>query len=170
MVSRYGGGVIAVASSSPDQLSPVAPPAIKSRARRRNLVVLVAVALSVAALLAQGLLSSLNYFKTVDEALAQRHLLGTKEIRLEGLVAPHTISRTSSGASFFLTGSQGRVFVVAHGTPPQLFQASIPVVVVGHFLSSTSDSFEGTQIMVKHSSTYIAKHPKRVKAPNGSVR
>jgi cytochrome c-type biogenesis protein CcmE len=159
-----------VASSAPDQLTPVAPPVLKSRARRRNLIVLLALGLSVVALLSQGLLSSLNYFKTVDEALAQRHNIGTKIIRLEGLVKPHSITRTSTGASFFLTGSNGKVFVVSHGTPPQLFRGNIPVVVVGRFLTSTSASFDGTQIMVKHSSTYIAKHPKRVKAPNGTVR
>lgn len=157
-------------ASSQDQLTPVAPPAIRSRSRRRNWLVLAALLLSVAALLSQGLLSSLNYFKTVDEALAQRHSIGTKEIRLEGLVKAHSITRTASGASFYLTGSNGEVFVVSHGTPPQLFQANIPVVVVGHFSSATGDSFDGSQIMVKHSSNYIAKHPKRVKAPNGSVR
>jgi hypothetical protein len=30
--------------------------------------------------------------------------------------------------------------------------------------------FEGTQIMVKHSASYIAAHPNRVKAPNGTSR
>jgi len=159
-----------VASKNADELTPVVPLKIKSGARRRNLLVLGVLAISVIALLAQGLLSSLNYFKTVDEALAQRTTIGTKEIRLEGLVKPHSITRTSTGASFFLTGSNGQVFVVSHGTPPQLFQANIPVVVVGHFVSAHSDNFDGSQIMVKHSSTYIAKHPKRVKAPNGSVR
>jgi len=159
-----------VASNEPDQLTPVAPPATKSRARRRNLLVIAALGVCVVALLAQGLLGSLNYFKTVDEALAERTTIGTKEIRLEGVVKPHSISRTASGASFTLTGSQGQVFVISHGTPPQLFQANIPVVVVGHFKTVSSAAFSGTQIMVKHSSTYIAKHPKRVKAPNGSIR
>ncbi len=159
-----------MASSSQDQLAPVAPPAAKSQARRRNLIVLGALGVCVVALLAQGLLGSLNYFKTVDEALAQRTTIGTKEIRLEGVVQPHSISRTASGASFILTGSKGKVFVTSHGTPPQLFQANIPVVVVGHFDAMSGDTFYGSQIMVKHSSTYIAKHPKRVKAPNGTVR
>jgi cytochrome c-type biogenesis protein CcmE len=88
-----------VGSNSSDQLTPVAPPIVKSRARRRNLLVLAALAFCVVALLSQGLLSSLNYFKTVDEAIAQRHVLGTKVIRLEGLVKPHSITRTSSGAT-----------------------------------------------------------------------
>jgi cytochrome c-type biogenesis protein CcmE len=62
------------------------------------------------------------------------------------------------------------VSVVAHGTPPQLFQANVPVVVAGHFTSATSDVFDGTQILVKHTASYIAQHPTRVKAPNGTTR
>jgi cytochrome c-type biogenesis protein CcmE len=53
------------------------------------------------------------------------------------------------------------------GTPPDLFQADIPVIAVGHFSGST---FVSDQILVKHSSTYIAAHPNRVTAPNGTKR
>ena len=125
----------------------------------------------VVVLLSQGLLKSLNYFETVDQAWAQRASLGTKVIRLEGVVEPGTITRTNAGAAFTLTGSgTHHVLVTAEGSPPQLFQANIPVVVVGHFASATSLDFLGTQIMVKHSSSYIAAHPNRVKAPNGTSR
>jgi cytochrome c-type biogenesis protein CcmE len=132
--------------------------------------VLVVLALAVLALLSQGLLHSLNYFETIPQAMNSRAKLGTGIIRLEGVVKPHTINRTSGGASFEMTGGGKMVFVNAHGSPPQLFQANIPVVVVGHFTSSTSDTFYCTQIMVKHTASYIASHPKRVKAPNGTVR
>jgi cytochrome c-type biogenesis protein CcmE len=116
-------------------------------------------------------LHSLNYFDTVDQVFASRATIGTTTIRLEGVVMPRTIWRTSSGASFWITGSGNhKVFVISHGTPPELFQADIPVVVVGHFTTSRSTTFDGTQILVKHTSTYIAQHPHRVKAPNGSVR
>jgi cytochrome c-type biogenesis protein CcmE len=152
-------------------LTPVAAPPTKRRGRGRTIGVLVVLALAVLALLSQGLLHSLNYFETIDQAMSARAKLGTETIRLEGVVKPHTIDRTSSGASFWMTGGGGKaVFVSAHGSPPQLFQADIPVVVVGHFTSSTSDSFYGTQILVKHTASYIAAHPKRVKAPNGAVR
>ena len=128
-------------------------------------------ALAILALLSQGLLHSLNYFETVDQVLAKRASFGTEVIRLEGVVKPGTITRTSNGASFVVTGSGGNhVYVEAHGSPPQLFQANIPVVVVGHFTTNTSSNFDGTQILVKHTSNYIAQHPQRVKAPNGSVR
>ena len=151
-------------------LTPVAPPKSKSSSRRTIGVVVVLVIATVA-LLSQGLLHSLNYFDTVDQALASRAKIGTTTIRLEGVVKPHTITRTSRGASFWMTGSGiHEVFVIAHGTPPQLFRADIPVVVEGHFTTRHSTTFDGTQILVKHTATYIAQHPKRVKAPNGSVR
>jgi cytochrome c-type biogenesis protein CcmE len=102
--------------------------------------------------------------------MTSRAKLGTETFRLEGVVKPHTIDRTSRGASFWMTGGDKEVFVNATGSPPQLFQANIPVVVEGHFTSETSDKFVATQILVKHTSTYIAKYPNRVKAPNGTVR
>ncbi|HEY5121112.1 MAG TPA: cytochrome c maturation protein CcmE [Acidimicrobiales bacterium] len=154
-----------------DLLAPVEPPASKSRSSLRSLGVIGVLVIVVIVLLSQGLLKSLNYFETVDQALGQRATLGTKVIRLEGVVEPGTVARTNSGASFTITGSGNhRVFVTAQGSPPQLFQVNIPVVVVGHFVSSTSLQFDGTQIMVKHSSSYIAAHPNRVKAPNGTSR
>jgi cytochrome c-type biogenesis protein CcmE len=152
-------------------LTPVAPPASRSSSRRRSIGVLVVLAVAIIALLSQGLLHSLNYFDTVDQVFASRAKIGTTTIRLEGVVKPHSITRTSNGASFWITGSgTHEVYVVSHGTPPQLFQADIPVVVEGHFTTSHSTTFDGSQILVKHTSTYIAKYPKRVKAPNGSVR
>ncbi|HEY5437504.1 MAG TPA: cytochrome c maturation protein CcmE [Acidimicrobiales bacterium] len=152
-------------------LTPVAPPKAKGSSRRRSIGVMVVIVAAIVALLSQGVLHSLNYFDTVDQVFAHRATIGTTTIRLEGDVKPHTITRTSSGASFWITGSGTReVYVVSHGSPPQLFQANIPVVVVGHFTSSHGTTFDGTQILVKHTSSYIAQHPKRVKAPNGSVR
>jgi cytochrome c-type biogenesis protein CcmE len=151
-------------------LSPVAAPPTKRRGKWRSIGVLIVLALAVLALLSQGLLHSLNYFETIDQAMNSRAKLGTQTFRLEGLVKPHTINRTSKGASFWMTGGRQEVYVDATGSPPQLFQAGIPVVVEGHFTSETSDKFVATQILVKHTASYIAAHPKRVKAPNGTVR
>jgi cytochrome c-type biogenesis protein CcmE len=152
-------------------LTPVAPPRTKSSSRRRSIGVLVVLVVAILALLSQGLLHSLNYFDTVDQVIANRAKIGTTTIRLEGVVKPHSITRTSNGATFWITGSgTNEFYVISHGTPPQLVQADIPVVVEGHFTTSHSTTFDGTQLLVKHTSTYIAEHPKRVRAPNGSVR
>ena len=152
-------------------LSPVAAPPARRRGNLRSLGVLGVVVAAIGLLLSQGLLRNLNYFKTVDEALAQKSALGTQTLRLEGVVQPHTIARTNTGASFVLDGSGAhRVNVRVVGTPPQLFRANIPVVVVGHFLSASSLTFSGNQILVKHTANYIAAHPNRVKAKNGRVQ
>ncbi|MGB8180706.1 MAG: cytochrome c maturation protein CcmE [Acidimicrobiales bacterium] len=157
-------------TEDPLDLTPVAAPPTKRRGRWRTVGVLSVLVLAVLALLSQGLLHSLNYFETIDQAMSSRAKLGTATFRLEGVVKPHTIDRTSRGASFWMTGGNQEVFVNATGSPPQLFQANIPVVVEGHFTSATSDRFVATQILVKHTATYIAQHPNRVKAPNGTVR
>lgn len=158
-------------AAEPIDLSPVTPPAVSSKGGRRSLLVIAVLVLAVVALLSQGLLQNLNYFETVDQALAQKSSLGTKTLRLEGVVKRGTIVRTNTGTSFVITGSDHHAVPVdVNGTPPQLFQPNIPVVVVGHFASATSLRFVGSQILVKHSANYIAAHPSRVKAPNGSVR
>jgi cytochrome c-type biogenesis protein CcmE len=138
----------------------------KRRHRARLAAVFVLLAAAIAYLLVEGLGSSLDYFDTVAQAVAHRQQLGTSTFRLEGVVVPGSIRRTGTGADFEVSGGGRRVAVDDSGSPPQLFQADIPVVVVGHF---AGDVFKGDQIMVKHSATYIAAHPTRVKAPNGAV-
>ncbi|HXW34168.1 MAG TPA: cytochrome c maturation protein CcmE [Acidimicrobiales bacterium] len=127
-------------------------------------VVLVA---AVAFLLAKGLGSSLDYFETVDQAVAQHAMLEGKTFRLEGLVLPGTVHQVPGGVSFVAGGSKHKIDVVNHGSPPQLFQPDVPVVVVGHF---SGNGFVSDQIIIDHTAQYIAAHPQRVRAPNGSVR
>ena len=149
----------------------VEAPAVVRRSRRRPLIVLGLIALVIGVLLSQGLFNSLDYFKTVDDVYAHRLAVGTTDIRLEGVVKKGSVVRTTFGANFVLTGSHHREVAVREvGMPPQLFQANIPVVVIGRFTSSTSFTFRANQIMVKHSASYIAENPNRVKAPNGTVR
>ena len=151
-----------------DAAAPVAPVRKPVRARGRFLVVCALLAAAVGLLLYKGLLSSLDYFDTVDQALDHRTQLGLSSFRLEGLVVPGTILATSSGTWFSISGADGRrVDVHNTGSPPELFQQNIPVVVVGHFESASSKVFDSNQIMVKHSSTYIAAHPNRVRGPGG---
>jgi cytochrome c-type biogenesis protein CcmE len=121
-------------------------------------------------LLVEGLGSSLNYFDTVDQAYAHRATLGTTTFRLEGLVDAGSIHPTATGTDFDISEGSHVVHVTNTGSPPQLFQASIPVVVVGHFTSSSSSKFVSNSILVKHSATYIEQFPSRVRAPNGTVR
>ncbi len=114
-------------------------------------------------LLVEGLGSSLDYFDTVDQALAHKTSLGTQTFRLEGTVVPGSIHPTATGTNFLICQGAKSVPVTNTGSPPQLFAGRIPVVVVGHFASDASNAFESNTIMVKHSSTYSAQYPGRVK-------
>ena len=140
-----------------------------SRTRKRKVRLLVAGAVLIGAfafLLVEGLSNSLNYFETVNQAIAQRAMLGTSTFRLEGVVVPGTIHPTNSGVNFTVESNGVKEPVVETGQPPQLFQPDIPVVLVGHFAGPV---FASDQILVDHTSQYIAEYPSRVTAPNGSI-
>jgi cytochrome c-type biogenesis protein CcmE len=156
--------------TSETRSGPAVPPPRRRRTSRRVLVVFALLIVALVFLLVEGLGSSLDYFDTVDQALAHRVTLGTQTFRLEGNVVPGSIHATSTGTDFGLSEGAHVVQVANTGSPPQLFQANIPVDVVGHFTSETAPDFVSNTIMVKHSSTYIAQYPSRVRAKNGTVR
>jgi cytochrome c-type biogenesis protein CcmE len=145
-------------------------PVIRTRRSKRVWVVFAVLIAAFVFLLVEGLGSSLDYFDTVNQAFAHRGTLGTKTFRLEGDVVAGSIHPTAQGTDFVMSEGHHRVAVTNSGSPPQLFQSNIPVVVVGHFISASSTNFVSNQILVKHSANYIAKHPTRVKAKNGTVR
>jgi cytochrome c-type biogenesis protein CcmE len=138
--------------------------------RRRLAIVGVVIVAAIGFLLFKTLTSAVVYFKTASEAVADRGSLGNSTFQIEGVVVPHTIRHLGNDElSFVISSGKVRVSVDNRGTPPQLFQADIPVVLVGHFVAA-SDLFSSNQILVKHSNQYIAAHPNRVRAPNGSIR
>jgi cytochrome c-type biogenesis protein CcmE len=150
--------------------SEVAEPRLAKGHRIRNISALFVICGAVVFLLVQGISGSLNFYETVDEALHHRSDLKGSTFRLEGVVVPGSIIATDSGASFALSEGKHRIDVVNTGTPPQLFQGNIPVVVSGHFTTQPGNHFVSDQILVKHSSSYVAAHPDRVKAKDGTVR
>jgi cytochrome c-type biogenesis protein CcmE len=160
----------AASPTSEEKQGPAIPPARRRRTSRRVLVVFALLIVAFVFLLVEGLGSSLNYFDTVDQAFAHRATLGTTTFRLEGTVVAGSIRATAKGTDFDISEGTHVVHVANTGSPPQLFQASIPVVVVGHFTSSSSPDFVSNSILVKHSATYIEQYPSRVRAPNGTVR
>lgn len=145
-------------------------PAVRRRPRLRLVVAGAVLAGALVFLLVEGLGNALDYFDTVHQALAHKSSLGTTTLRLEGVVVRGSIRPTRLGTDFEVGQGDERVVVHNTGSPPGLFQANIPVVVVGHFASASSRTFVSDQIMVKHSANYIATHPGRVRAPNGTVR
>lgn len=175
-------GAVAGTAIRRTALSPAPAPALRQGRRQRWRMIGVVVVLAAAAglLLAKGIGGSLNYFQTVDQAVHDQKLLAGKDFRLEGLVQPGTVQvHTGAGGaqvvSFIADGTGGhKVAVVNRGNPPTLFKANLPVVVVGHFAGTEAATgllrFDSTQIIVDHTNIYKAKHPNRVRAPNGTSR
>ena len=142
----------------------------RSPARRRLIVVIAILLCAMGFLLYKGVTSAFVYFKTAQEALGSRAQLGNSTFQLEGVVVPGSIvfTNNSTFVRFSIASGKTRVQVENRGTPPQLFQANIPVVLVGHFVGA-SNVFSSDQILVKHSNQYIAAHPNRVRVPDGKI-
>lgn len=144
------------------------PRAITSAGHRVRYAVVGAVLVGAFAfLLVKGLGSALNFYLPADQAVQQEASLGGKTINLEGVVEPGSVHSTPNGVNFVVTSGRTSVQVDNSGSPPQLFQPDIPVIAVGHFSAGT---FVSDQILVKHSANYIAAHPGRVTAPDGTKR
>ncbi|MGA2528716.1 MAG: cytochrome c maturation protein CcmE [Acidimicrobiales bacterium] len=150
-----------------------APSPEQRRQRRRLGVVGLVIVAAIGFLVFKGITSAIVFFKTANEAVAQRVALGNSTFQLEGMVLPGTVhtvrAQAGTRVSFVVESSGVKVAVTNTGSPPQLFQPGIPVIVVGHFVGS-SDRFASDQILVKHSNSYIAAYPNRVKALNGTKR
>jgi cytochrome c-type biogenesis protein CcmE len=110
-------------------------------------------------LIFQGLGNATLYFRTADEAVAQRAELGDRRFRIEGDVVDGSVRQVGDDVSFTLTKNEVQVPVRHKGDPPELFRPGIPVVLEGRF---QGDFFSSDRIMVKHSETYVAKNPERV--------
>ncbi len=107
----------------------------------------------------QGLGNATLYFRTADEAVAQRQQLGERRFRIEGDVVDGSVRQVGDDVSFVLAKNNVEVPVRHKGDPPELFRPGIPVVLEGRF---DGDHFSSDRIMVKHSETYVAKNPERV--------
>jgi cytochrome c-type biogenesis protein CcmE len=127
---------------------------------RRALIAAGVVIAALGFLLVQGLGEAAVYFKTADEAVAQRKQLGDRRFRVEGTVVPASVTSTGEGVDFQVRGQAGGTVDVTHrGDPPELFQPDLPVVLEGRW---EGDRYASDRIMVKHSSEYRAKNPDRV--------
>lgn len=107
----------------------------------------------------QGLGNATLYFRTADEAVAQREQLGDRRFRIEGDVVDGSVRQVGNDVSFTLTKNDVRVPVQHKGDPPELFRPGIPVVLEGRF---QGDHFSSDRMLVKHSETYVAENPERV--------
>ncbi len=127
--------------------------------RRRLWLAGAVVVAALGFLVFQGLGNATVYFRTADEAVAQRESLGTRRFRIEGAVVPDTIAEAQNRVTFRIVSNGVEVPVVHDGDTPGMFKPGIPVVLEGRFRGET---FSSDKILVKHSETYIAENPDRV--------
>ena len=127
--------------------------------RRRLWVAGAVVVAALGVLVVQGLGNATLYFRTADEAVAQRESLGDRRFRIQGDVVDGTVAQVGNDVSFTLAKNGVEVPVRHRGDPPELFQPGIPVVLEGRF---DGQVFDSDRILVKHSETYTAENPERV--------
>lgn len=138
-----------------------ARPRASLQSRRRLWVAALVVLAALGFLLFQGLGEATLYFRTADEAVADRASLGDRRFRLEGVVLGGTVQARPDGVAFRVEENGVDVAVRHQGDPPELFQPDIPVVLEGRWADDGA-YFASDRIMVKHTSEYREEHPDRV--------
>jgi cytochrome c-type biogenesis protein CcmE len=142
-------------------------------ARRFGALAAIVVLVAVAAYLVIGTLGdATQFFRNVDEAVADRDDLGSRRFRLQGRVVPGTVSSEGDGAvTFQVMFNCAAATVVHRGDPPELFDNPwIPVLVVGAWspqpvqtvAGPDSHVFESDELIVKHTNEYQADYGDRV--------
>lgn len=132
------------------------PPGV---ARRRWIAAVVVLA-ALGFLVTRAVGDATVYFRTADEAVAERATLGDRRFRIEGLVVPGSVRKGADGVDFAIRGERGAVVEVVHeGNVPELFQPDIPVVMEGRFVG---ERYVSDRILVRHTSEYRAENPERV--------
>jgi len=137
------------------------------RRRRRTLpsVALLSVAaVAVAFILFKFLTSATMYFCGADQVGVKSECSGTRSFRLLGAVVAGTVKPTAEGVDFDVTLNDKVIHVRHSGSPPQLFQEGIQVVVEGKLAQGAPVTFLSDNVLVKHSEEYRQKNPGRVQA------
>ncbi len=126
---------------------------------RRQVVAAVVIVGALAYLLFQGLTNATVYFKTADQAVADRASLGTKPFRIEGTVLDD-VRKDGATTTFSIFQNGATVRVIDTAQPSQLFKPGIPVVLEGRWQGA---AYAADQIMVKHTASYTEAHPGRLR-------
>jgi cytochrome c-type biogenesis protein CcmE len=134
-------------------------PAPPKRTSAVRVIVVLALLGGALALLVSNLSESTTYFKTADEAVAEKSELGDRRFRVEGAVVTGSVRDVGDAVEFEIISAGEVVPVVHQGDPPELFKPGIPVVLEGRW---DGDVYASDRIMVKHTTEYREQNPDRV--------
>jgi cytochrome c-type biogenesis protein CcmE len=133
--------------------------------RTRVLVALGAIVCALGFVVFKGLGDASQFYRPADQALAQRESLGTKRFSLIGVVLDGTVVEKGRQVSFTIEQNGAQLAVLHTGVPPELFRPGMPVLLDGHFESTTGNPvFLSDRMAVKHSADYKSENPDRVDA------
>ena len=149
----------AVGGQGPVPAAPRVRP--RSRNARRLWIAGAIILVALGFLVFRGLDNATLYFRTADEAVAQRDTLGTRRFRIEGTVVQGSVRERADALGFRIESKGTVVDVVHRGNQPGLFKPGVPVVLEGRFADG-SPTFNSDNILVKHSEQYVAENPERV--------
>jgi cytochrome c-type biogenesis protein CcmE len=146
---------VSTAVPSAPRVRPVKP----ATSKLRIIAVVVIVLGAIAFLVFKGLGDATVYFKTADEAVAEKDELGDRRFRVEGAVVTGSVRQVGDAVEFEIISAGEVVPVVHQGDPPELFRPGIPVVLEGRW---DGDVYASDRIMVKHTTEYREQNPDRV--------
>ncbi|MGI9595045.1 MAG: cytochrome c maturation protein CcmE [Acidimicrobiales bacterium] len=141
-------------------LTPRQSPPPKPGRSWRNWVIMGTLAVVAGFVLYQALTSARVFFLNVDEAVAQRQSLGDDTFQIQGTVVSEP-EATPEGALLFTISFGGADADVRHvgNEPSSLFKFGERVVAKGRW---DGETFESSQVVVKHSEEYVEDNPSRV--------
>jgi cytochrome c-type biogenesis protein CcmE len=119
------------------------------------------------------------FFLNADEAVEQREDLGDDRFRIQGTPVPGSITETTvefEQAVAFSISFNGTVVDIVHvGSPPDLFQPGVPVVLEGNWIdglpveidefgAGANDGyyFASNHMLVKHENDYRTDNEQRL--------
>jgi cytochrome c-type biogenesis protein CcmE len=137
---------------------PSAPgPRPAPKRRGRYVVAIGGCVVAVVAIIVLGVALSENvvYFRTVTEAVHNRKDEGTSRFRMAGGVVKSSVVDTNDGVNFVVTDGTNTAVVHHGGDTPALFKPGAPVVVEGHWATTSKNApFLSDRILIRHGADY----------------
>ena len=116
-------------------------------------ILLIISALTLTAFLViKSLEENIVYFKSPSE-VKQITEIGSKKIRIGGMVKKNSIDMSSEELSFIITDYKNEIYVTYSGVVPNLFSEGKGVVAEGYLKDKSF--FNASKILAKHDENYM---------------